>query len=98
MLKIKVLDTNLKVGNISRKINSVNILSFKYSLFCEGINIICQICDDKNCICFEEIIFIKKEQLCNLGNNDELIVDELLIRLGLKRYSNYEQGNKKIKK
>ena len=97
-MKIKVLDTELKVGNIKRKINSVNILGFKYSLFCEGVNIICQVCDEKNCICFEESIFIKKEILNNLGNNDQKIINELLIRLGLKEYNTNEQGDKKIKK
>jgi hypothetical protein len=97
-VKIKVLASELKVGNIKRKINSVNILGFKYSLFCEGVNIICQICDDNNCICFEESIFIKKEILKDLGSNDQKIIDELLIRLGLKEYNTSEQGNKKIKK
>jgi hypothetical protein len=97
-MKIRVLDTELKVGNIRRKINSVNILSFKYSFFCEGADIICQIYDDKNCICFEENIFIKKEILKNLGNNDQAIINELLIRLGLKEYNINEQGDKKIKK
>lgn len=97
-MKIKVLASELKVGNIKRKINSVNILGFKYSLFCEGVNIICQICDDNNCICFEESIFIKKEILKDLGSNDQKIIDELLIRLGLKEYNTSEQGNKKIKK
>tara|TARA_R110000868_G_scaffold136447_1_gene349399 strand:+ start:13362 stop:13655 length:294 start_codon:yes stop_codon:yes gene_type:complete len=97
-MKIKVLDTELKVGNIRRKINSVNILSFKYSFFCEGAYITCQIYDDKNCICFEECIFIKKEILKDLGNNDQAIINELLIRLGLKEYNTNEQGDKKIKK
>lgn len=97
MLKIRVLDTNLKVGNISRKINSVNILPFRYELFCENINVICQICDANNCICFEENIFIKKE-LLDKWLDDNLIVDECLIRLGLKRYNANEQGDKKIKK
>jgi len=97
-LKIRVLDTELKVGNISRKINSVNILSFRYDLFCEGVNIICQICDANNCICFEESIFIKKETLDKWGKDDNFIVNELLIRLGLKKYTTDEQGNKNIKK
>jgi hypothetical protein len=97
-MKIRVLDTELKVGNIRRKINSVNILSFKYSFFCEGADITCQIYDENNCICFEEIIFIKKEILKNLGNNDQAIINELLIRLGLKEYNTNEQGDKKIKK
>jgi len=97
-MKIRVLDTELKVGNIRRKINSVNILSFKYSFFCEGADINCQIYDENNCICFEEIIFIKKEILKNLGNNDQAIINELLIRLGLKEYNTNEQGDKKIKK
>ena len=97
MLKIRVLDTNLKVGNISRKINSVNILPFRYELFCESINIICQICDANNCICFEEVIFIKKESL-DKWQSDDYIVNECLIRLGLKKYSTSEQGDKKIKK
>jgi hypothetical protein len=97
-MKIRVLDTELKVGNIRRKINSVNILSFKYSFFCEGADITCQIYDENNCICFEEIIFIKKEILKNLGNNDQAIINELLIRLGLKEYNTSEQGDKKIKK
>jgi len=97
-LKIRVLDTELKVGNISRKINSVNILSFRYDLFCEGVNIICQICDANNCICFEECIFIKKETLNKWGEDDNFIVNELLIRLGLKKYTTKEQGNKNIKK
>jgi hypothetical protein len=97
VLKIRVLDTNLKVGNISRKINSVNILPFRYELFCESINIICQICDATNCICFEEVIFIKKESL-NRWQSDDYIVNECLIRLGLKKYSTSEQGDKKIKK
>ena len=97
MLKIRVLDTNLKVGNISRKINSVNILPFRYELFCESINIICQICDANNCICFEENIFIKKESL-DKWQSDDYIVNECLIRLGLKKYSTLEQGDKKIKK
>jgi hypothetical protein len=97
-LKIRVLDTELKVGNISLKINSVNILSFRYDLFCEGVNIICQICDANNCICFEEVIFIKKETLDKWGKDDNFIVNELLIRLGLKKYTTEEQGNKNIKK
>ncbi len=97
MLKIRVLDTNLKVGNISRKINSVNILPFRYELFCESVNIICQICDANNCICFEEVIFIKKESL-DKWQSDDYIVNECLIRLGLKKYSTSEQGDKKIKK
>ena len=92
-----MLDTNLKVGNISRKINSVNILPFRYELFCESINIICQICDANNCICFEEVIFIKKESL-DKWQSDDYIVNECLIRLGLKKYSTSEQGDKKIKK
>jgi len=97
VLKIRVLDTNLKVGNISRKINSVNILPFRYELFCESVNIICQICDANNCICFEEVIFIKKESL-DKWQSDDYIVNECLIRLGLKKYSTCEQGDKKIKK
>lgn len=97
VLKIRVLDTNLKVGNISRKINSVNILPFRYELFCESVNIICQICDANNCICFEEVIFIKKESL-DKWQSDDYIVNECLIRLGLKKYSTSEQGDKKIKK
>ena len=97
MLKIRVLDTNLKVGNISRKINSVNILPCRYELFCESVNIICQICDANNCICFDEVRFIKKESL-DKWQSDDYIVNECLIRLGLKKYSTSEQGDKKIKK
>jgi len=97
-MKIRVLDTELKVGNIRRKINSVNILSFKYSFFCEGADITCQVFDENNCICFEEIIFIKKEILKHLGSDDNKVISELLIRLGLKEYNTNEQGNKKIKK
>lgn len=97
-MKIRVLDTELKVGNIRRKINSVNILSFKYSFFCEGADITCQIYDENNCICFEESIFIKKEILKDLASNDQAIINELLIRLGLKQYNTNEQGDKKIKK
>jgi len=70
---------------------------FRYELFCESINIICQICDANNCICFEENIFIKKESL-DKWQSDDYIVNECLIRLGLKKYSTSEQGDKKIKK
>jgi len=87
-LKIKVQDTELKVGSLSRKITSLNILPFRYELFGSGINIICQLCDEENCICFEQSIFINNEKLESWGKDDNYIVDELLIRLGLNRYNN----------
>jgi len=97
-LKIKVLDSDLVVGSLKRTINSVNILPFRYELFCEGINVLCQLLDEQNCICFEEIIFISKEKLNNWGEDDNYLVQECLIRLGLKEYNENEQGKRDISK
>jgi hypothetical protein len=97
-LKVKVLATELKVGSLKRVISSINILPFRYELFCDGINVTCQLCDEQNCICLEEIIFIDKNKLDKWGNDDNYLVQELLIRLGLQEYSNKKQGNKDISK
>lgn len=97
-MKIKVLDSELRVGNLRKTVTSVNILPFRYVLFGDGVNITCQLCDEKNCICFEENIFINSDKLKIWGEDDNYIVDELLIRLGLKRYSDKEQGTKDISK
>jgi len=97
-LKVKVLATELKVGSLKRVISSINILPFRYQLFCDGINVTCQLCDEQNCICLEEIIFIDKNKLDKWGNDDNYLVQELLIRLGLQEYSNKKQGNKDISK
>ncbi len=97
-MKVKVFETELKVGSLKRVISSVNILPFRYELFCDGVNITCQLCDEQNCICLEEIIFIGKDNLNKWGIDDEYLVQELLIRLGLEKYSNQKQGNKDIKK
>jgi len=97
-LKVKVLATELKVGSVKRTIASVNILPFRYTLFDKGINVTCQLCDEKNCICLEEIIFIDKNKLDMWGNDDNYLVQELIIRLGLQEYSNKKQGNKDISK
>lgn len=97
-MKVKVLDTDLRVGNLRRVVSSVNILPFRYSLFCDGINITCQLLDEQNNICFEEIIFINSDKLKRWGEDDNFIVNELLIRLGLKQYTDKEQGNKDISK
>lgn len=97
-MKIKVLDTDLVVGSIRKTVSSVNILPFRYELFTTGINITCQLCDSSNCILLEEIIFINKDKLNNWAEDDNYILEELLIRLGLKRYSDKAQGNKNIDK
>jgi hypothetical protein len=97
-LKVKVLETELKVGSLRRTISSVNILPFRYQLHCEGVNITCQLCDEQNCICLEEIIFINKNKLDAWAKDDNYIIQELLIRLGLQEYSNKKQGNKDISK
>jgi hypothetical protein len=97
-LKVKVLATELKVGSLKRVISSINILPFRYELFCDGINVTCQLCDEQNCICLEEIIFINKNKLDKWSNDDNYLVQELLIRLGLQEYSNTKQGNKDISK
>ena len=97
-MKVKVLETELKVGSLKRAISSVNILPFRYELFCNGVNITCQLCDEQNCICLEEIIFIDKNKLDKWVNDDSYLVQELLIRLGLQEYSNTKQGNKDISK
>lgn len=97
-MKVKVLTTELKVGSVKRTIASVNILPFRYTLFDKGINITCQLCDEQNCICLEEIIFIDKNKLDKWANDDNYLVQELLIRLGLQEYSNKKQGNKDISK
>ncbi len=97
-MKVKVLATELKVGSLKRVISSINILPFRYELFCDGINVTCQLCDEQNCICLEEIIFIDKNKLDKWGNDDNYLVQELLIRLGLQEYSNKKQGNKDISK
>ena len=96
-MKVKILNTELKVGNLKKTITSVNILPFRYVLYGDGINVTCQLCDDKNCICFEENIFINKDKL-NLWSDDSFIVNELLIRLGVKEYTENEQGKKDISK
>jgi hypothetical protein len=97
-LKIKVLETELKVGSLKRVISSINILPFRYELFCDGIYITCQLCDENNCICLEEIIFIDKNKLEKWVSDDNYLVQELIIRLGLQQYSNKKQGNKDISK
>lgn len=97
-MKVKVLATELKVGSLKRVISSINILPFRYELFCDGINVTCQLCDEQNCICLEEIIFINKNKLDKWSNDDNYLVQELLIRLGLQEYSNTKQGNKDISK
>lgn len=97
-MKIKVLEADLKIGNLKRVISSVNVLPFRYDLFCKGVNITCQLCDEQNNICFEEIIFIDKDKLNRWGEDDNYLVQELLIRLGLREYSNKEQGTKDISK
>jgi hypothetical protein len=97
-LKIKVLDTDLVVGSIRKTVSSINILPFRYELFGPGVNITCQLCDDTNCILLEEIIFISKDKINNWAEYDNYIVEELLIRLGLKKYSDKAQGNKNIEK
>ncbi len=58
----------------------------------------CQLLDEQNCICFEEIIFISKEKLNNWGEDDNYLVQECLIRLGLKEYNENEQGQRDISK
>jgi hypothetical protein len=97
-LRVKVLETELKVGSLKRTISSVNILPFRYILFEKGINVTCQLYDEQNCICLEEIIFIDKNKLDKWCNDDNYLVQELLIRLGLQEYSNKKQGNKDISK
>ena len=97
-MKVKVLETELKVGSLKRAISSVNILPFRYTLYCDGVNITCQLCDEQNCICLEEIIFIDKNKLDKWANDDNYLVQELLIRLGLQEYSNKKQGTKDISK
>ena len=97
-MKIKVLESELKVGSLSRVISSVNILPFRYELFCDGINITCQLCDENNCVCLEENIFINKDKLNLWSDDDNYLIQELLIRLGLKEYTIEKQGNKNIHK
>lgn len=97
-MKVKVFETELKVGSLKRVISSINILPFRYELFCDGISITCQLCDENNCICLEEIIFIDKNKLEMWGSDDNYLVQELIIRLGLQEYSNEKQGNKDISK
>jgi hypothetical protein len=97
-LKIKILETELKVGSLSRVISSVNILPFRYELFCDGVNITCQLCDENNCVCLEENIFINKDKLNKWCDDDNYLIQELLIRLGLKEYTIEKQGNKNIDK
>lgn len=97
-MKIKVLETELKVGSLTRVISSVNILPFRYELFCDGIYINCQLCDENNVICLEESIFINKGKLDFWINDDNYIIQELLIRLGLQEYNTEKQGNKNIDK
>ena len=97
-MKIKVLETELKVGSLKRTISSVNILPFRYTLYCDGVNITCQLCDEQNCICLEEIIFIDKNKLDSWGKDDNYLLQELLIRLGLQEYNNKKQGTKNISK
>lgn len=97
-MKIKILETELKVGSLSRVISSVNILPFRYELFCDGVNITCQLCDENNCVCLEENIFINKDKLNKWCDDDNYLIQELLIRLGLKEYTIEKQGNKNIDK
>jgi hypothetical protein len=97
MYKIRITDIEFKIGNISRVITSLNILPFRYELFGDGIKILCQLCDAENCVCLEEFIFISKESL-KRWSDDSFIVDECLIRLGLSRYDEANQGKKSIKK
>lgn len=97
-MKVKVLETELRIGNLRRTISSINILPFRYELFCDGVKITCHLCDEQNCICLEEIIFIDKNKLNKWGADDNFLVQELLIRLGLKEYNNKEQGTKDISK
>lgn len=97
-MKFKILETDLKIGSLKRVISSINILPFRYELFNDGVHITCQLCDEHNCICLEEIIFIDKNKLDNWGKDDNYLVQELIIRLGLQEYSNEKQGNKDISK
>jgi hypothetical protein len=97
-LKVKVFETELKIGSLKRVISSINILPFRYELFCDGIYINCQLCDENNCICLEEIIFIDKNKMEMWGKDDNYLVQELIIRLGLQEYNNEKQGNKDISK
>ena len=97
-MKVKVFETELKIGSLKRVISSINILPFRYELFCDGIYINCQLCDENNCICLEEIIFIDKNKMEMWGKDDNYLVQELIIRLGLQEYNNEKQGNKDISK
>lgn len=97
-MRIKVLETDLKVGSLKRTVSSVNILPFRYTLFDKGINVTCQLYDENSCICLEEIIFIDRNKLDGWKNDDNFIIEEIIIRLGLQKYSNTKQGNKDISK